>query len=254
MATVPVPENVSVLLLDIEGTTTPITFVKVGMMMMMMMMDPFDQTAVSSGTACTWVDWGSLLPAGCFISIHQRELGRVPGCTLGGGWVQTGCTAPEETGHLLHHGLLFTPADLVTYWLICKLTMFHVLLHCTLCINAQSRAIWRYLVGGSCSDMLSLHWNFKDPNVLSFSIYRLSVAAELETIPVRGRVHPGQLGHLSIMERPRRETESRFTPRVASRPNPCVFGCPVGGNQHARKKHTHMHSWGKHTNLIQGRF
>lgn len=55
MATIPVPENVSVLLLDIEGTTTPITFVKVGMMMMMMM-DPFDQTAVSSGTACTWVD------------------------------------------------------------------------------------------------------------------------------------------------------------------------------------------------------
>lgn len=31
MATITVPENVSVFLLDIEGTTTPITFVKVGM-------------------------------------------------------------------------------------------------------------------------------------------------------------------------------------------------------------------------------
>lgn len=46
MATISVPENVSVFLLDIEGTTTPITFVKVGMLM-----DPLIKLASSSETA-----------------------------------------------------------------------------------------------------------------------------------------------------------------------------------------------------------
>lgn len=36
MSTITVPESVSVILLDIEGTTTPITFVKVGRIV-----DPF---------------------------------------------------------------------------------------------------------------------------------------------------------------------------------------------------------------------
>lgn len=98
MAAIAIPENTRVFLLDIEGTTTPITFVKVRA----------HSLRYKSRSLCARRDglFCDLLPVGHLISLHQRESGGISVCTLGRGRVQTRCASAQETGqHLSKHPL-----------------------------------------------------------------------------------------------------------------------------------------------------
>jgi len=87
MAAIAVAENTRVFLLDIEGTTTPITFVKVRA-----------HSPRSWATPCPEALFCCLLSAGHLIPLHQRESGGISVCTLGRGRVQTRCASAQETG------------------------------------------------------------------------------------------------------------------------------------------------------------